>query len=110
ISVALLLFFCGADQLTHAADPSSAQKLFSLKGHRDYVLSVAFSADGKQLASGSQDKTIRVWEAVTGKEVRTLMGHTAAVRSVAFSPDGKQLASGSLDETLKLWVVATGEA
>jgi WD40 repeat protein len=80
----------------------------TLSGHTHYVYSVAFSPDGKILASGSWDNTIKLWDVATGREVRTLKGHTNSVNSVAFSPDGKILASGSLDETIKLWDVATG--
>ena len=72
-------------------------------------VSVAFSPDGKTLASGSEDKTIKLWDVATGKEQATLKGHTDAVSSVAFSPDGKTLASGSEDKTIKLWDVATGK-
>jgi uncharacterized caspase-like protein len=78
-------------------------------GHSDPVYSVAFSADGKTLASGSWDNTIKLWELATGRELRTLTGHSSWVRSVAFSADGKTLASGSLDKTIKLWRVAGGE-
>jgi WD40 repeat protein len=60
------------------------------------------------LASGSYDKTIKLWEVASGREVRTLSGHTWDVTSVAFSPDGRLLASGSYDNTIKLWDVASG--
>ena len=73
------------------------------------MFSVAFSPDGKTLASGSEDETIKLWDVATGKEQATLKGHTHAVCSVAFSPDGKTLASGSGDKTIKLWDVATGK-
>jgi WD40 repeat protein len=63
---------------------------------------VAFSPDGKTLASGSDDNTIKLWDVATGKEQATLKGHTAWVASVAFSPDGKTLASGG-DTTVRLW-------
>src|SRR5262249_32361643 len=66
-----------------------------LKGHRDRVLSVAFSPEGNTLASGSGDRTIKLWDVATGKERATLTGHGDWVRSVAFSPDGNTLASGS---------------
>jgi len=78
-------------------------------GHTELVNSVAFSPNGRWLASGSSDKTIKLWDVATGEELRTLTGHTDFVSSVAFSPDGHWLASGSSDRTIKLWDVATGE-
>jgi WD40 repeat protein len=82
----------------------------TLTGHTNRVTSVAFSPDGRLLASGSWDETIKLWEVASGREVRTLSGHTDWVLSVAFSPDGRLLASGAAwpDTTIKLWEVATG--
>ena len=73
------------------------------------VESVAFSPDGRFLASGSQDQTVRLWEVPTGQSLKTLSGHTNKVWSVVFSPDGRLLASGSADATIKLWDIQTGD-
>ena len=70
---------------------------------------MAFSPDGKRLASASLDKTVKVWDATTGQEILTLKGHTGGVLGVAFSPDGNRLASGGWDGTVKVWDAATGQ-
>jgi hypothetical protein len=72
------------------------------------VRCLAFSPDGSLLASGSFDKTVRLWSVSDGKLLHTQEGHTASVLGVAFSPDGKTLASGSVDGTVRLWRVADG--
>ncbi len=79
------------------------------RGHTDKVESVAYSPDGKRLATGSDDKTAKIWDAGTGKLLMTLLGHTDKVESVAFSPDGKRLATGSDDKTAKIWDARTGK-
>ncbi|KAH7187153.1 hypothetical protein DER44DRAFT_680937 [Fusarium oxysporum] len=83
--------------------------LQTLEGHTDSVNAVAFSKDGKLIASGSHDKTVKIWSVATGAEERTLEGHMNWVSSVVFSKDGKLIASGSWDHTIKIWNVATGE-
>ncbi|KAM9873931.1 nwd1 protein [Verticillium dahliae] len=82
----------------------------TLEGHSGWVTSVAFSADGLRLATASNDKTVKIWDAVTGVCVQTLKGHGRSVTSVAFTADGLQLASASRDETVKIWDAATGVA
>ncbi|MEU9214431.1 WD40 repeat domain-containing protein, partial [Streptomyces sp. NPDC048415] len=66
--------------------------------------------DGHTLATGSYDKTTRLWDVATGRALTTFAGHTDVVTSVAFSPDGHTLATGSYDKTTRLWDVATGRA
>lgn len=78
-----------------------------LKGHRGGVNSVSWSRDGKRLASGGEDASVRIWEAATGAELALLRGHDSAVYRVAFSHSGTRIASGST--VLKLWDAATGE-
>jgi WD40 repeat protein len=81
-----------------------------LKGHKGRVCSIAFSPDGWQLVSASDDGTVRLWDTATGATLQTLEGHRALVCPIAFSPDGKQLASTSDDKTVRLWDTATGAA
>src|SRR5581483_4053961 len=91
--VAALLFYAGS----LLAQPGE------FKGHGGLVFSVAFSPDGKVLATGSFDGTVKLWDFAAGKELHVLKGHTDQVYSVAFSPDGTMLASGSKDKTIRLW-------
>jgi outer membrane protein OmpA-like peptidoglycan-associated protein len=94
ISMFLLSYLIGSERSLEEAESYS---------------SIAFSPDGKQVASGSTDKTVIFWDAATGKEIRRLSGHTDPVTSIAFSPDGKQVASGSTDKTVIFWDAATGK-
>ncbi|EMD37114.1 hypothetical protein CERSUDRAFT_124087 [Gelatoporia subvermispora B] len=84
--------------------------LLHIKGHTSWVTSVSVSSDGTRIASGSIDRTIRVWDARTGEEVtKPLTGHTGWVYSVAFSPDGTHITSGSDDKTIRIWDARTAE-
>ncbi|MDD5169491.1 MAG: caspase family protein, partial [Syntrophales bacterium] len=78
-------------------------------GHASDVNSVTFSPDGKYALSGSWDKTMRLWDLSTGKNLKTFTGHTGAVGSVAFSPDEKSAFSGSYDATTRVWDITTGK-
>ena len=75
-------------------------------GSRAFTASVAFGQDDRTLASGGEDRTIRLWDATTGTLLQVLQGHAAGIISLVFSPDGRTLASGSLDGTILLWDVA----
>jgi hypothetical protein len=84
-------------------------EIYDLKGHSDAVESVVFSPDGTLALSGSNDNTIKLWDVLTGEELRTYRGHQKCVTSLAFSPDGRFFVSGSRDNTAKLWNVQSGE-
>ena len=82
----------------------------TLTGHGGEVFAVAFAPDGRLLASGSSDQTIRLWDPITGAERKLLRGHTGAVRALAFAVQHSQLlASGSADGTVRIWDVAQGK-
>jgi WD40 repeat protein len=76
--------------------------------HSGSVHSVAFSPDGTRVLSGSYDKTLKLWDAVSGELIRTFERHPGWVLSVGFSPDGARVLSGGGDGTIRLWVAATG--
>jgi len=75
----------------------------SFQGHTAWVQAIAFSPDGKRLASGSHDQTVRLWDIDTGQCLKTLHGHTGSIQAVVFNADGTCLASGSHDQTVRLW-------
>ena len=79
------------------------------QGHPAAVTALAFSPDGKTIATGSKDKTVKLWETSSGNEIRTLAGHSSQVNDIRFTPDGKSLLSADWDHTVKVWDVYSGK-
>jgi WD40 repeat protein len=92
----------------HLLNTETGQTLARLEGHTDAVTSLSYSGDGTMLASGSLDKTVRLWDVPAGRLRHTLSGHSDIVRSVAFSPDNSYVVSGGNDKVARHWDVPTG--
>jgi small GTP-binding protein len=89
--------------------PPAVKLLHTFEGQRNEVYSLAFHPQGRMLASGSSDETLKLWDAQSGELLHTLEGHLGPVYSLAFDPQGRMLASGSSDETIKLWDAHSGK-
>ncbi len=89
-------------------DAQSGQKLKALVGHDNSVYDVAYSPDGKLIASASWDGSVKIWDAIKGAELKTLEGHSQSIQAAVFSPNGQRLATGSWDNTVKIWDIDTG--
>jgi WD40 repeat protein len=99
--------------LSHSASSAAAQgnpqvEVVAQIGHSNNLGSAALSQDGRNVLSGDNGGTIKLWESATGRLMRTLLGHSGPVQAVAFSPDGRSAVSGSFDRTVKLWELSTG--
>ncbi len=109
VAVMFGIALAGWPALTGAGDKKAGPEVVAtLKGHTDIVYAVGYSPDGKYVATASFDNSVKLWDATTGKEIKTYggtLGHTKQAIAVGFSPDGAMLASGSTDNTLKVWDV-----
>jgi WD40 repeat protein/serine/threonine protein kinase len=93
----------------HYLDSLTRHATLTLHGHVGPVNAVAYTRDGKRLATGGNDKTVRIWDAATGREIARIRGHTNSVLGVAWSPDGARLATASLDGTARIWDGTSGQ-
>jgi WD40 repeat protein len=119
LMITMSLEGCAQAVTTSSATPSvhgltprpHGSLIASYRGHTDRVTSVTWSPDGKYLASGSLDQTVRIWAVNSGGHSPLVIyrGHTAGVRAVAWAPDGKRIVSGSSDKTVQVWDALTGE-
>jgi WD40 repeat protein/class 3 adenylate cyclase len=102
-----LLGGLGSKSVVTVWDAATLEPRGELKGHMDYIQDVAFGPNGR-LATSSGDRTAKIWDFESRREIATLHGHTGPVHGVAISPDGALVATGSGDGTAKLWDAATG--
>jgi len=111
IGIGVLSGYAQKGMLAHAekAPVMDGKCADEVKAHRRFITAVSFSPDGKLLASGADDRTIKLWEMPSGKFVMRLKGHKHDVTAVSFSPDGKLLASGAHGKTIKLWEIPSGK-
>jgi WD40 repeat protein len=101
-------FLVGQQTTDVPVEAPSWPQLVVQSGHHSLMADLAFSPDSRWLISGNQDGTIKIWDLLTGRELRTFVGHTGMVWRLDVSRDGRRLASASNDGTTRLWDVETG--
>ena len=106
ISIIFFLLLFGPANTTGSRAAAAGNP--AAQGHKDDICVVRFSPDGKLLASGSEDMTIKIWEVKSGRLLLTLKGHKDDINYLEFSPDGKSLVSGSCDQTVRIWDLKDG--
>ena len=103
----VIIFLFSLTSFTNAQDKEL--EIVIQRGHQGAVKVAVFSPNGKFLVTGGRDKTAKLWEVATGREMRTFQGHEGTILALCFSPDGKLIATGSTDKSVKLWDIETGE-
>ena len=96
-------------KLIHTYTKHADYFIVGTRKHSNYVTTLAWSSDSQRLATGSMDRTIQVWDALTGNSVLIYRGHSGGIWDIAWSPDGKQIASGGFDKTVQIWDASTGK-
>jgi WD40 repeat protein len=99
----MLMVGCLDDRILGLWHVQTGELLITYEGHTAQIWSVAFSPDGRTLASSSRDRTIKLWDVQSGQCLKTLQGHAGDIWSVTFSPDGSVIATGGDDRTVRLW-------
>ncbi len=87
----------------HLLDEKKIRQLWAVEAHTSIIRSIAWSPDGSRIASGSEDRSVKIWDAETGRELLTLEGYSQMVKSIAWSPDSRRLASAGDDQSLRIW-------
>ncbi len=105
INVSLFLFIIHLSLIGISAQTAPEPSLTVQTGYSFPINSVAISFDGRTIVTGGDDRTVKVWDVASGRELKTLRGHTESVTSVHIAPNGQTIASGSSDNTVKLWNV-----
>jgi len=104
----IILISCFASYFVLSQESGYKLETVIQRGHRAAVKSVAYSPDGKYIATGSRDNSVKLWEVATGRELRTFLGHLSTVNAIDFDPTGKLMATGSSDKQIIIWEVVTG--